>query len=70
LVFDMQRTISSVKLFIDGSVAFDLLRLRQHVVIAPPGIAQLPPAVVVAAIAANVDQIVEDARTPAGRPRA
>ena len=58
-----QRAADTVKLVGAALLVFRLLEIGQHVVIAPTGIATLPPAIIVLVLAANVEQAVDRTRS-------
>ena len=59
----VQRTAGTVKAVLHHLVILGLLEVGQHVVIGPAGIAQRRPAVIVGAMAADVDHGVDRARS-------
>ncbi len=58
-----QRAADAVKFVGAALLVFRLLEVGQHVVIAPAGVAPLPPAVIVLMLAANVEQAVDRTRS-------
>ncbi len=62
-VRDRQRTAGAVILTRAALLVFRPLEIRQHVVIAPTGIAVLTPAVVILVLPAHIEQTIDRART-------
>ncbi|MCY1346045.1 hypothetical protein D9M69_321200 [compost metagenome] len=61
---DVQRTAGAVELALaETLVVLGLLEVRQHLVVAPAGVAQARPVVVVPAVATHVDHAVDRAGT-------
>jgi hypothetical protein len=59
---DIERTVVAVKAVVQVLVALGPLEVRQHIVVAPAGIAELPPMIVVSRLAAHIDHGIDRAR--------
>ena len=67
----IERAIGAVKAVVQALVALGLLEVGQHVVVAPAGIAELAPMIIVGRLPAHIDHGIDRARTakePAARP--
>ncbi len=60
---DAQRTAGAVECIGAALLILGLLEIRQHVVIAPAGIAELAPMIEILRLAADIDEAVDRART-------
>ena len=56
-----ERTVAAVKIIAAAFVVLGLAEVRQHVVVAPAGIAELTPVVEILGLAADVDQSIDRA---------
>ncbi len=65
---DMERPAAAVVFAAQGLVVLGALEVRQHVGVGPAGVAERGPAVVVAAVAADVDHGVDGARAAERAP--
>ena len=66
---DIERALGAVKAVAQALVALGFLEIRQHVVVAPAGIAELAPVIVVGRLAPHIDHGIDRTR-PANEPAA
>ena len=59
---DIERAVFTVKAIMQALVALGLLEVRQHVVVAPAGIAELTPMIVIGRLPAHIDHGIDRAR--------
>ena len=66
---DVERPGAAMKFVVQTLIALGLLEQRQHVGVAPAGIAELPPVVVIRRLAAHMTMALTELDPPKSRPR-
>src|SRR5262245_2287085 len=71
VVGDIERSAATMKLIVQPLIVLSLLEIRQHIVVAPADVAEVAPPLVVAAMSADVNHVINGtgaAERSAARP--
>src|SRR2546426_1385929 len=68
VVCDIKWSPLAVEIILKPLIVLGLLEVAEHVIIPPPDIAELAPAIIVLSMAANIDHVIDGAGPTQGAP--